>query len=89
MQLLTALAPAAPALQVLLLHDSARSPPGTGPRPGRQALVDLTVECGAGVVLTTYDQMRIYRCAAALLPAWAATRLGAAPASLPRRVAFS
>jgi DNA excision repair protein ERCC-6 len=49
-----------PPLRVLLLHDSARSPAGER-RPGRQALVDLAVESDAGVVLTTYDQMRIYR----------------------------
>lgn len=48
-----------PPFRVVMFHESAKTLVGL--RPSRQALVDLVCDSRAGLLLTTYDQMRIHR----------------------------
>lgn len=49
-----------PPLRVMLLHDSGRSPFGSK-RPDRTGIVDLAIGSNTGVVLTTYEHLRLHR----------------------------
>ncbi|KXZ52116.1 hypothetical protein GPECTOR_10g1139 [Gonium pectorale] len=59
----------APELRVVVLHDSGRNPPQGAPRPGRAELLDTVLSSPAGVLLTTYEQLRLQR-ALLLRPRW-------------------
>ena len=51
----------APALRVVLLHDCGRSPPDAAPRGTRAQLADAAASHPAGLLLTTYEQLRLRR----------------------------
>ncbi|EIE27594.1 hypothetical protein COCSUDRAFT_34894 [Coccomyxa subellipsoidea C-169] len=48
-----------PPFRVIVLHESQRS--GNAPRPSRQKLVQLVKNSQAGILLTSYDQLRLQR----------------------------
>ncbi|KAL4452053.1 hypothetical protein ABPG75_007715 [Micractinium tetrahymenae] len=50
-----------PLFRVALLHDSARSGAGAAGRPSRQRLIREIAESDSGVLLTTYETMRLQR----------------------------
>ncbi len=49
-----------PPFRAVLFHDSGRSPFGSA-RPKGRALVDVAVNAASGVLLTTYEQLRLRR----------------------------
>ncbi|EFJ53228.1 hypothetical protein VOLCADRAFT_120230 [Volvox carteri f. nagariensis] len=52
-----------PPFRVVLLHESGRSPPAaaTAVRPDRPALLEVALSSPSGLVLTTYDNLRLQR----------------------------
>ncbi|GIM09327.1 hypothetical protein Vretimale_13236, partial [Volvox reticuliferus] len=51
-----------PPFRVVVMHECGRSPPHAGgPRPDKPALLDVALNSSAGLVLTTYDNLRLQR----------------------------